>query len=319
MPGRRDLSKAPSPYRYFDRENWAKLRADTPLTISEADLERLRGLNVVISLKEVEEIYLPLARLLDLYVKATEGLFKATDQFLGASEGKVPFIIGLAGSVAVGKSTSARVLQALLARMPGLGKVDLITTDGFLYPNAILNREGLMEKKGFPESYDLPKLLNFLHDIKAGKASVKAPVYSHFHYDVQPSTFIEVNRPDILIVEGLNVLQTSRPPKDTKAIPFVSDFFDFSIYVDAEEAHVEQWYLDRFMSLRETAFKDPRSYFHRYSQITDDEAKDTALSIWRSINLENLRQNILPTRQRADLILSKGEDHGVNQVSLRKL
>lgn len=317
--GLRNLKDAPSPYRYFIREDWAKLRADTPLTITEADLERLKGLNVVISLQEVEEIYLPLTRLLDLYVKGTEGIFRATDQFLGASEGKVPFIIGLAGSVAVGKSTSARVLQALLSRMPGLGKVDLITTDGFLYSNAILQREGLMERKGFPESYDLPKLLTFLHDIKAGKRQVKAPVYSHFHYDVQPSTFIEVDKPDILIVEGLNVLQTSRPPKDTKAIPFVSDFFDFSIYVDAEEEAVERWYIERFMSLRETAFKDPRSYFHRYSQVAEKEAMQIGLSIWRSINLVNLRENITPTRQRADLILSKGSDHGVDEVSLRKL
>ena len=315
----RDLSETPSPYRYFNRENWAKLRADTPLTISNADLDRLRGLNVVISLQEVEEIYLPLTRLLHLYAMATTGLFQATDQFLGGSGQKVPFIIGLAGSVAVGKSTSARVLQALLARMPEVGKVDLITTDGFLFPNAILERDNLMARKGFPESYDLPRLLTFLSDIKAGKQNVKAPVYSHFHYDVQPSTFVEVDKPDILIVEGLNVLQTSRPPKDTKAIPFVSDFFDFSIYVDAEEKDVERWYVERFMSLRATAFKDPRAYFHRYSQITDEEAEETALSIWRSINLENLRQNILPTRQRADLILSKSSDHGVDMVSLRKI
>jgi len=315
----RDLSETPSPYRYFNRDAWSKLRADTPLTISEDDLTRLRGLNVVISLQEVEEIYLPLTRLLHLYVMATEGLFRATDEFLRGQGVKVPFIIGLAGSVAVGKSTSARVLQALLARMPNLGKVDLITTDGFLFPNAILEKENLMARKGFPESYDLPRLLTFLSDIKAGKARVKAPVYSHFNYDVQPNTFIEVDQPDILIVEGLNVLQTSRPPKDTKAIPFVSDFFDFSIYVDAKEEDVEHWYIERFMSLRSTAFQDPRAYFHRYAKISDEEASETALSIWRSINLENLKHNILPTRQRADLILTKGADHGVETVSLRKL
>ncbi len=231
----------------------------------------------------------------------------------------MPYIIGVAGSVAVGKSTTARVLQALLARWTHVPKVELITTDGFLFPNAVLEREGLMEKKGFPESYDLPALLRFLTDVKAGRAPVRAPIYSHLVYDITPNQWVEVDRPDILIVEGLNVLQTGRLPKDGKAIPFVSDFFDFSVYLDAEEDVLKAWYVDRFLTLRSTAFRDPKSYFHRYSNLSDEEAVTTASSIWERINLVNLHENILPTRQRADLILKKGSSHHVENVSLRRL
>ena len=231
-------------------------------------------------MQEVEEIYLPLSRLLSLYVAATQRLFRAQQRFLGSEDAKMPYIIGVAGSVAVGKSTTARVLQALLARWTNVPKVDLVTTDGFLLPNAVLEREGLMEKKGFPESYDLPALLRFLTDVKAGRRPVRAPIYSHLIYDVMPNQWVEVDRPDILIVEGLNVLQTGRLPKDGKAIPFVSDFFDFSVYLDADEDVLKSWYVDRFLTLRGTAFRDPKSYFHRYSKLSDDEAVATATSIW---------------------------------------
>jgi type I pantothenate kinase len=225
----------------------------------------------------------------------------------------------VAGSVAVGKSTTARVLQALLARWPNVPQVDLLTTDGFLYPNAVLEREGLMEKKGFPESYDLPALLRFLTDIKAGRRPVRAPIYSHLVYDVMPNQWIEIDRPDILIVEGLNVLQAGRPPKDGKAIPYVSDFFDFSVYLDADEEVLRSWYVDRFLTLRGTAFRDPKSYFHRYATLSDGAAVETATSIWTRINLVNLHENILPTRQRADLILTKSASHLVEEVALRRL
>ena len=308
-----------SPYRSYTRAQWAALRDDTPMTLTPDEVTRLRSLHDRLDMAEVEEIYLPLSRLLSLYVAATQRLHRAQQRFLGGEEAKTPYIIGVAGSVAVGKSTTARVLEALLARWPNVPKVDLLTTDGFLYPNAILERENLMEKKGFPDSYDLPALLRFLSDVKAGRNPVRAPIYSHLIYDVVPNQWIEIDRPDILIVEGLNVLQTGRLPRDGKAIPFVSDFFDFSVYLDADEEILKDWYVDRFLTLRGTAFRDPKSYFHRYSQLTDAEAVTTATAIWTSINLVNLHENILPTRQRADLILRKSESHQVEEVALRKL
>jgi type I pantothenate kinase len=311
--------EALSPYRIFSRAEWAALRADTPMTLTPAEVGEVRSLNDRLDMKEVEEIYLPLSRLLSLYVAATQRLFRAQQNFLGTGDSKVPYIIGVAGSVAVGKSTTARVLKALLARWPNTPRVDLVTTDGFLYPNAVLEREGLMERKGFPESYDLPALLRFLTELKAGRRPVRAPVYSHLIYDVMPNEWIVIEQPDILIVEGLNVLQAGRPPKDGKAIPYVSDFFDFSVYLDANEDVLLQWYVDRFLTLRGTAFRDPKSYFHRYSNLSDEEAITTAASIWSRINLANLHENILPTRQRADLILRKGESHLVEEVALRRL
>jgi type I pantothenate kinase len=308
-----------SPFRTFSRDEWAALRADTPLTLTVEDLMRIQSLNDPISLEEVVAIYLPLSRLLSLYVAATQGLFKATQRFLLAEDGKVPYVIGIAGSVSAGKSTTARVLRALLSRWPNTPKVDLVTTDGFLHPNAVLQRENLMERKGFPESYDGAALIRFLSQVKAGKHHVEAPVYSHLVYDVVPGETVSVDRPDILIVEGLNVLLPSRMPRDGKAVPFVSDFFDFAVYLDADEDLLEKWYVQRFMTLRETAFRDPRSYFKKYAQISDTEAEATAHAIWHRINLPNLRENVMPTRPRADLILTKGASHRIEQVALRKL
>jgi type I pantothenate kinase len=308
-----------SPYALYLREEWARLRADTPMPLTEAELENLSGLTERISTDEVVEVYLPLSRLLNLYVESTQALHASTLNFLRKGDSKMPFIIGLAGSVAAGKSTTGRVLQALLARWPSHRRVDLVPTDGFLFANNVLEERGMMERKGFPESYDLTKLLNFLAEVKSGKARVEAPVYSHLVYDVLPDQKLVIEQPDIVIVEGLNVLQPAKLPKDGQAIPYVSDFFDFSIYIDAAEELVESWYVERFMRLRQTAFRDPASYFHRYAALSEEEALATGLSIWRTINLINLRENILPTRQRADLILRKGENHAVETVALRKL
>ncbi|PZU93608.1 MAG: type I pantothenate kinase [Chelatococcus sp.] len=309
-----------SPYRVFSRDEWAHLRADTPLTLSVDDLTKLQSINDPISLDEIVAIYLPLSRLLSLYVAATQGLFKATQRFLLAeSEVKVPYIIGVAGSVAVGKSTTARVLKALLSRWPNTPKVELVTTDGFLMPNAELERRGLMQRKGFPESYDGSAILRFLSEIKAGKPTVTAPVYSHLVYDVVPGETVTVERPDILILEGLNVLQPSRMPRDGQVIPFVSDYFDFSVYLDADEQDLHRWYVDRFMTLRQTAFRDPRSFFRKYAEIPAEEALSIAENLWGGINLPNLQENILPTRQRASLILTKGASHRIQQVALRRL
>ncbi len=309
-----------SPYRSFTAERWAEFRADTPLTLTQDEVSRLRSLNDPVDLDEVRRIYLSLSRLLYAHVEATKQLFEQRKQFLSVPDvSKTPFIIGIAGSVAVGKSTTARILKELLTRWSGNPKVDLVTTDGFLLPNAVLRRESLMDRKGFPESYDVATVLKFLSDIKAGRPHVQAPCYSHLTYDVIPDKFVTIDRPDILIFEGINVLQVRDLPEDGKIVPFVSDFFDFSIYIDAQEEQIHNWYVDRFMRLRETAFKNPDSFFHRYSTISEDAALAIANGLWNNINLRNLRENILPTRPRADLILRKGADHLIEQVALRKL
>jgi type I pantothenate kinase len=319
MDARADHQVQYNPYRVFTRAQWAALRNDTPMTLTADEVARLRSLHDRLDIKEVEEIYLPLSRLLSFYVEATQRLFVAQRRFLGIRDRKMPYIIGVAGSVAVGKSTTARVLQALLARWSPRPRVDLVTTDGFLYPNRVLEREGLMTRKGFPESYDLPAVLAFLSDIKAGRRPVRAPVYSHLTYDIVPNEWIEVDRPDILILEGVNVLQTGRLPRDGNAVPYVSDFFDFSVYIDADEPILREWYVERFLALRNTAFADPRSYFNRYAGLSDTEATAKALELWNGINLVNLEENILPTRPRATLILKKGADHVIETVSLRRL
>ncbi|MGA7328805.1 MAG: type I pantothenate kinase [Rhodomicrobium sp.] len=309
----------PSPYRTFSRSEWSELRNGVQLTLSEAELARLSGLIERISQDEVTDIYLPISKLVNYYVRAAQLLHSATTKFFNQGGEKVPFIIGVGGSVAVGKSTSARVLRELLARWPAHKRVDLVPTDGFLWPNAELERRGLMHKKGFPESFDQARLLRFVADVKAGRSNVEAPVYSHFSYDIVPDEKIVVDRPDVLIVEGLNVLQPAKLPKHGEAVPFVSDFFDFSIYIDADPAIIEEWYVTRFLRLCHTAFRDKNAYFYRYSKLTREQAIAQALKLWRTINLVNLKKNILPTRQRANLILRKGEGHRVETVSLRKL
>lgn len=306
-----------SPYTEFTAEEWGQLRAATPLDLDEKDLRRLRGINVELSLNEVVEIYLPLSRLLNLYVGASQELYRASDTFLGHLPGKVPYVIGVAGSVAVGKSTTARVLQALLDRWPNHPKVDLVTTDGFLYPNSVLEERGITARKGFPESYNRRALLKFISDIKSGAPEVSAPVYSHLTYDILPGETVTIRQPDIVVVEGLNVLQTTASNQEQPL--FVSDFFDFSIYVDATTENIRDWYVDRFFTLRKTAFADPASYFHSFSKMGDEEARDMAIKIWEEINAVNLKRNIEPTRERADLILVKGADHRVEKVRLRRL
>jgi type I pantothenate kinase len=302
----------------FTRAEWARLRASTPLPLSEAQLKGLVSLNEPISLGEVSDIYLPLSRLLNLYVGATRELHRATARFFDSDSPRVPFIVGVAGSVAGGKSTASRVLQALLSEWPSHPTVDLITTDGFLLPLDVLESRGLIHRKGFPESYDIRRLIRFLADVKSGSPEVLAPVYSHLRYDLVPGEYQAVRQPDIMIVEGLNVLQTGG--RLGRNVPmFVSDFFDYSIYVDAHESDIEQWYIERFLSLGETVFKNPSSYFHRYASLDREDAIETARGIWQSINLVNLRENVLPTRERAHLILEKGRDHAVRKVRLRKL
>ncbi len=314
------LTTAFSPYRTFGADRWAEFRADTPLTLTAQDLDRLRSLGDPINLDEVRRIYLSLSRLLSAHVESSQILFQQRKRFLNLDEAiKTPFVIGIAGSVAVGKSTTARILRELLRRWPSSPRVAHVTTDGFLYPNEILREKGLMDRKGFPESYDVNALMNFLGAIKAGRGEVRAPFYSHLVYDVVPNEFITIDRPDILIFEGINVLQPRQLPKDGKVVPFVSDYFDFAIYIDADEKLIHKWYVERFMKLRETAFRDPKSFFHRYTALTGDAALSIAENLWTNINMKNLVENILPTRPRADLILTKGPDHLVREVSLRKL
>jgi type I pantothenate kinase len=301
-------------YLRFDRSNWAELRAQTPLTLHEKDLEALRGINDRIDLEEVVAIYLPLTRLLNLYVSATQNLHRVAATFLGTISPKMPYVIGIAGSVAVGKSTSARILQALLTRWPEHPRVELITTDGFLYPNAVLESRGIMNRKGFPESYDTKRLVQFLREIKAGTPDVSAPVYSHVEYDIVKGDSQVVHQPDILIVEGLNVLQVG-----SDSTEFVSDYFDFSIYIDALESDIENWYIERFLALQQTVFSNPDSFFIHFAHLTNEQAIEVARGIWREINGKNLSDNIAPTRHRASLVMQKDAKHRVTEVHLRKL
>jgi len=307
-----------SRYKTFNRQQWSALRAHTPLLLTEEELQALRGINESVSVREVEEVFVPLSRFLNLHVAAVQHLYEAKRDFIGSpAPESVPYIIGIAGSVAVGKSTFSRVLRAALARWPDHPHVSLVTTDGFLHPNAVLEARGLMQRKGFPESYDQRRLLQFLADVKSGEAVVSAPVYSHLRYDIVPAAKQEVTRPDILIIEGLNVLQSPEARDGSRM--FVSDFFDFSIYLDADEEIIANWYVKRFLRLRETVFRNPDSYFHRYAELTETEAVDTARKIWEEINLKNLRENINPTRDRAHLILEKGSDHLVENVKMRRV
>ncbi|HEV8149135.1 MAG TPA: type I pantothenate kinase [Gemmatimonadales bacterium] len=306
-------------YTNFSRAEWAKLRAATPLTLSEADLAELQGQNEQLSLAEVVEVYLPLSRLLNLHLAATRELLRVTDRFLGKTLAPSPYLLGVAGSVAVGKSTTARVLRALLARWPDHPRVDLVTTDGFLYPNRVLEERGLLARKGFPESYDLRRLVRFVADLKAGVPEVSAPVYSHLVYDILPGEAQLIRQPDIVILEGLNVLEGGDRRPEEGARLFVSDYFDFSIYVDAEEAFIKQWFLQRFQQLRETAFRAPQSYFRKYAELSEGDAAAFATQVWEEINGANLRDNVLPTRERAHLILEKGPDHRIERVRLRRL
>ncbi|QYO76849.1 type I pantothenate kinase [Devosia salina] len=312
-------STALDPYRTFTKQQWGDLRNGQPMTLTAEDIDRLRSLNDPISLAEAEEVYLPLSRLLSYYVEAIQGLHHVSSRFLHTPGDKVPFIIGVAGSVAVGKSTTSRILRALLSRWPSSPKVDLVTTDGFLHPNRVLEERGLMQRKGFPESYDRARFVNFLGDIKSGKGKVAVPVYSHLVYDVVPGEEVIIDKPDILIVEGLNILQPGELPRDGKPILFASDFIDFSIYIDADVEDLRDWYLTRFFRLRETAFRDPTSFFRKFSEMSEEEAGIFGRNVWETINLPNLLENVLPTRGRADLVLKKGKDHRVEQVRLKRL
>lgn len=308
-----------SPYAVFDRDSWRALAAGSSLPLDAAELEDLASLGDRIDLDEVGTVYLPLARLLSLHVTASRRLWAAQSEFLGDATAKVPFVIAVAGSVAVGKSTTARLLQTLLAATPGVPRVDLVTTDGFLLPNAVLEERGLLGRKGFPESYDRRALLRFLANVKSGREEVFAPVYDHQSYDIVPGRVQAVDRPDILVLEGLNVLQAGRRTDGSAPEIFLSDFFDFSVYVDAAEADIQRWYVERFLALRRTAFQDSTAYFHRFADLTDDQARETALGIWSAVNGPNLRDNIAPTRSRARLVLQKAADHAVRRVLLRKL
>lgn len=308
-----------SPYRQFTIEEWAELGLSTPQPLTEQELAELRGINERVSLEEVSQVYLPISRLLSFHVASLQQLWLGTHQFLGTSSAKVPFIIGVAGSVAVGKSTVSRVLQSLLKRWPEVHpKVDVLSTDGFLHPTAVLEERGLMSRKGFPESYDRSALLSFLEAVKSGETGLKAPVYSHLHYDIVPNEFITVNQPDILIVEGLNVLQTGKLKAGEEQV-FVSDYFDFSIYIDADNASLEKWYVDRFLALRHTVFSQPDAYFAHYAELNEDEARKIASGIWKTINQVNLQENIRPSRHRANLILHKSASHEIDCVQFRKL
>lgn len=315
MSGARGLESL-SPYLAIEREDWAELASSSTLPLTETELDSFRGLGDLLDLKEVSEVYLPLSQLLSLYATETQDLHRSTSKFFGERAARTPFIIGIAGSVAVGKSTVARLLKELLKRWDKTPKVELVTTDGFLYPNAELERRGIMHRKGFPESYDRKKLLQFVSEIKSGKQSVQAPVYSHLSYDIVPGEFATVTTPDVLILEGLNVLQ---PPSIGQELA-LSDFFDFTIYIDAETSNIETWYLSRFEQLWNSAFTNPASYFHKLTtELTREQALDRAKGFWEDINLPNLRENIAPTKSRATLVMQKGDQHRVERVLLRKI
>ncbi|CNI71614.1 pantothenate kinase [Yersinia massiliensis] len=314
---KRDQSLA-TPYLQFDRTQWAALRDSVPLTLTEEEIVKLKGINEDLSLDEVAQIYLPLSRLLNFYISSNLRRQAVLEQFLGTDGQRIPYVIGIAGSVAVGKSTTARLLQALLSRWPEHRSVELITTDGFLYPNKVLNERGLMKKKGFPQSYDMHSLVKFVSEVKSGADHVTAPVYSHLIYDVVPDGNKLIKQPDILILEGLNVLQSGMDyPHDPHHV-FVSDFVDFSIYVDAPEDLLQSWYINRFLKFRQGAFSNPDSYFHNYAKLPETEAVKIATQLWKEINGLNLKQNILPTRERASLIMTKSANHAVENVRLRK-
>ena len=302
-------------YREIDRADWARLAADMAQPLAETEIVQIRGIGDLLDMAEVREVYLPLSRLLSLYANATKSLGADTSSFLRESDTTTPFVVAVAGSVAVGKSTIARLLRELMSRWPGTPRVELVTTDGFLYPNAELERRGLMDRKGFPESYDRRALVRFLTDVKSGAPEARAPFYSHMRYDIVPDAHVTVRRPDVVIVEGLNVLQPSPSPGDMA----VSELFDFSIYVDAATDHIATWYVDRFLALRRGAFANPSSFFNVFSHLSDEEAVQTAMGYWNEINLPNLRENVLPTKHQARLILQKGATHTVERVLLRKL